>query len=84
MCFSSHERGALIAPHVKTTMRPRIIARQIADGAWGVTVATVHQMPVCRGFGADRIILANQAVGRAELDLIAIMARAPEAMKTFF
>jgi D-serine dehydratase len=44
----------------------------------GVTVATVHQMRVCRSFGADRIILANQAVGRSELDSIAIMARAPD------
>ena len=72
------ERGALIAPHVKTTMCPQIIARQIADGAWGVTVATVQQMRVCRSFGAERIILANQAVGRLELDAIAGMVREPD------
>ncbi|MBA8880972.1 amino acid deaminase [Phyllobacterium myrsinacearum] len=72
------ERGALIAPHVKTTMCPQIIARQIADGAWGLTVATVHQMRVCRSFGAERIILANQAVGAAELDAIIAMVKSPE------
>jgi D-serine dehydratase len=72
------ERGALIAPHVKTTMCPQIIARQITDGAWGVTVATVQQMRVCRNFGADRIILANQAVGRSELDAITAMVKEPD------
>ncbi|SDP36273.1 amino acid deaminase [Phyllobacterium sp. OV277] len=72
------ERGALIAPHVKTTMCPQIMARQIADGAWGLTVATVHQMRVCHSFGADRIILANQAVGAAELDAIIAMVQSPE------
>lgn len=72
------DRGALIAPHVKTTMCPQIMARQIADGAWGLTVATVHQMRVCRQFGAQRIILANQAVGAAELNAIAEMLKAPD------
>ncbi|MEA1672722.1 amino acid deaminase [Nitrospirillum sp. BR 11163] len=58
---------ALLAPHVKTTMCPAIMRRQLADGAWGVTVATVQQMRVCRRWGAARIILANQPVGVAEL-----------------
>jgi D-serine dehydratase len=38
------ERKADIAPHVKTTMCPEIIRRQLDDGAWGVTVATIQQM----------------------------------------
>lgn len=59
--------GARIAPHVKTHMAPRIIRRQLADGAWGVTVATVQQFEVCRRIGARRILLANQLVGRAEI-----------------
>jgi len=70
------ERGALIAPHVKTTMCPQIMAKQLADGAWALTVATVQQLQVCRAFGATRIILANQAVGRAELDAIAGIIKA--------
>ncbi|MBX8828239.1 alanine racemase, partial [Ochrobactrum sp. SFR4] len=65
------ERGALIAPHVKTTMCPQIMAQQLADGAWALTVATIQQLQVCAALGATRIILANQAVGRAELDTIA-------------
>jgi D-serine dehydratase len=62
--------GALMAPHVKTTMCPAIIRRQLDDGAWGVTVATVQQMQVCRRMGIGRILLANQPVGAAELGAI--------------
>ncbi|TGV55725.1 amino acid deaminase [bacterium M00.F.Ca.ET.141.01.1.1] len=64
------KRNAVIAPHVKTTMCPQIMQRQLRDGAWGVTVATLHQMKVCRRFGIDRIVLANQLVGRLELDAL--------------
>ncbi len=71
--------GALLAPHVKTTMCPDIIRRQMADGAWGVTVATLQQLLVCRRIGVGRIILANQPVGRAELSAIgAELARDPD------
>jgi len=56
--------GALIAPHGKTTMSPQLFARQLADGAWAMTVATVHQLQVARDFGVGRIVLANQLVGR--------------------
>src|SRR5690348_8679988 len=31
--------GVAIAPHGKTTMCPQIFARQLDDGAWGMTVA---------------------------------------------
>lgn len=56
--------GARIAPHGKTTMAPQLFARQIADGAVAITLATVQQIRVARRFGFDRILLANQAVGR--------------------
>jgi D-serine dehydratase len=56
--------GAMIAPHGKTTMSPQLFARQLADGAWAMTVATVHQLQVARDFGIGRIVLANQLVGR--------------------
>jgi D-serine dehydratase len=58
---------ARIAPHGKTTMAPQLFARQLADGAWGITVATVGQMQVCRAFGIQRILLANQIVGTQEI-----------------
>src|SRR5215510_2142479 len=66
--------GVLLAPHGKTTMAPQIFAQQLAAGAWGITVATVHQLAVCVRFGVRRVIMANQLIGAAEiravLDLI--------------
>jgi len=56
--------GAVIAPHGKTTMSPQLFDRQIADGAWAITLATTNQIQVARDFGFSRIILANQLVGR--------------------
>jgi D-serine dehydratase len=56
--------GAAIAPHGKTTMSPQLFARQLADGAWAMTVATVQQLQVARDFGVQRIVLANQLIGR--------------------
>ncbi len=56
--------GAWLAPHGKTTMSPALFARQVADGAWAITVATVQQMQVARHFGFKRMVLANQLIGR--------------------
>lgn len=56
--------GAAIAPHGKTTMAPQLFARQIADGAVAITLATVQQVRVARRFGFGSILLANQATGR--------------------
>src|SRR5687767_4536159 len=55
--------GAAIAPHGKTTMSPQLFARQIADGAFAITLATVQQIRVARDYGFDRILLANQVTG---------------------
>jgi D-serine dehydratase len=56
--------GAVIAPHGKTTMSPQLFADQFDDGAWAITVATAQQLQVARDFGARRVILANQLVGK--------------------
>ncbi len=56
--------GAVISPHGKTTMSPQLFERQLDDGAWAITVATVHQIQVCRHYGFSRIVLANQLVGQ--------------------
>jgi D-serine deaminase-like pyridoxal phosphate-dependent protein len=54
--------GVELAPHGKTTMAPQLFARQIAAGAWGISVATTRQAQVCRAFGIRRVMLANQLV----------------------
>jgi len=53
-----------LCPHGKTTMAPQLFQRQLDDGAFGITVATVQQMRVCRHFGVSRVLMANQLIGR--------------------
>jgi D-serine dehydratase len=62
--------GAVIAPHGKTTMSPQLFHDQLADGAWAMTVATTQQLRVCRDFGIDRVVLANQLVGRQAISYV--------------
>ncbi len=62
--------GALIAPHAKTTMAPHLLALQHDDGAWGFTVATANQAAVLRRFGFNRLLIANQVVGHANIDYL--------------
>ena len=62
--------GAAIAPHGKTTMSPQLFQRQITDGAWAITVATVHQLQICRRYGFARVILANQLLGRTAIHYV--------------
>jgi D-serine dehydratase len=62
--------GAVIAPHGKTTMSPQLFADQLADGAWAITVATVQQLHICRKFDIDRVVLANQLVGRPAISYV--------------
>src|SRR3546814_881836 len=64
MDFLRRAGGVRIAPHGKTTMSPQLFARQLADGAWGITVATVQQLQVCRRYGFDRVVFANPLVDR--------------------
>ncbi len=54
------EHGVSLAPHAKTPMAPQIVERQLAAGAWGVTVATLQQARVLRAHGATRILIANE------------------------
>lgn len=56
--------GSVLAPHGKTTMAPQLFRRQLEDGAWGITIGTIQQLQVARRYGFQRLILANQLVGR--------------------
>lgn len=60
-----------LAPHGKTTMAPALFHRQMAGGAWGITVATVQQAWVAAAHGVGRVLMANQLVGRANIELAA-------------
>jgi len=75
MMAFAHQHGLLLAPHGKTTMAPGLFARQLADGAWAMTVATTQQMQVCLHAGIRRIILANQPIGQAVDALFRALAK---------
>jgi D-serine dehydratase len=62
--------GVKIAPHGKTTMSPQLFQSQLRDGAWAITLATVQQVRVARRFGISRVLLANELVGRAEMEWV--------------
>ncbi|WP_034271170.1 amino acid deaminase [Actinospica robiniae] len=63
--------GVGLAPHGKTTMAPALWERQIAAGAWGITLANVPQLRVGRAFGQRRLQLANALVDPIGLRWIA-------------
>lgn len=72
-------KGVALAPHGKTTMSPELFARQLAAGAWGLTLATVYQLAVGVEAGARRAIIANQVLCDADLDgLHALLQRHPD------
>jgi len=62
--------GFILAPHGKTTMCPQIFERQLRAGAWAITVATASQAKVASHFGVNRILMANQLVGKANIALV--------------
>lgn len=52
--------GTSICPHGKTTMAPQLFHRQLADGAWGITLATPQQTRIAYAHGVKRIVMANE------------------------
>ena len=64
----ANRKGALLVPHGKTTLSPELMRMQLAGGAWGLTLANVHQVQVGIEAGAKNIIIANQVVALADLD----------------
>lgn len=70
--------GLNLAPHGKTTMAPKLFLRQMAGGAWGITVATAHQARVAARHGIKRVLMANQLVGKANMAMVAELLRDPD------
>ncbi|WP_367158181.1 alanine racemase [Mesorhizobium sp.] len=44
--------------------------RQLADGCWGISLATFHQVRAARRLGFDRIFYANELVGLQEIAFV--------------
>ncbi|GEN24661.1 amino acid deaminase [Halomonas cupida] len=73
--FAEHHQAHL-APHGKTTMTPELFRRQLEAGAWGITLATLPQCRAAFAEGVERLLLANQLVGRANMAIAADLIRA--------
>jgi D-serine dehydratase len=56
-----------LAPHGKTTMSPQLFGAQLANGAWGITLANAVQVQVAYRFGVRRVLVANQLVARSDV-----------------
>lgn len=77
------KEGVLFAPHGKTTMAPQLFDLQLRSGAWGITVATVQQLKVCRRFGVQRILMANQLVSVSDIEYVAGEMRRDETFEFY-
>lgn len=62
--------GTIICPHGKTTMSPQLFDLQLQAGAWGITAATIGHVQVYREHGVQRILLANQLVGKSNIGFV--------------
>ncbi len=67
-----------LAPHGKTTMAPRLFQMQLDRGAWGITLASAHQALVAHAHGVKRVLMANQLVGRRNIQMIENLLRDPD------
>src|SRR5258707_10817218 len=54
--------GGELAPPGRTARSPELAARQLASGAWGITVAPIGQLRAYRAFGFPRLLMANELV----------------------
>ena len=73
--------GVKLAPHGKTTMSPALFQRQLAHGAWGITLATAPQVQAAFAYGVRRVIMANQLVGRGNMAIIAALQKEDAAFE---
>lgn len=69
--------GVQLAPHGKTTMAPQLFRRQLDAGAWGITLATAHQVRAAYRGGVQRVLMANQLVGKRNMGMIAELLTDP-------
>lgn len=70
--------GVKLAPHGKTTMAPKLFSRQLRAGAWGITLATAHQTAAAHAHGVKRVLMANELVGRRNMEIISELLRDPD------
>lgn len=75
--------GTSICPHGKTTMAPQLFHQQLAEGAWGITLATPQQARVAFDHGIDRVMLANELIDPAAIRGLAAQVAAKAERQLF-
>lgn len=76
--------GVGLAPHGKTTMSPQLFRRQLDQGAWGLTFASVVQLRAGLVAGAQRCIVANQVFQAVDLQGLADLKQANPGLRVAF
>ncbi len=70
-----------LRPHAKTHKCPEIARRQIAAGALGVCVSTIHEAEVMAAAGVRGLLLTSEMVGQNKIKrLIRLTRRQPETI----
>lgn len=80
MAALARRDGFLLAPHGKTTMCQKLFRRQLAAGAWAITVANVAQARIAADAGAERILIANQVLSRPDATWLAAVSGSIEVL----
>ncbi|QEI05741.1 amino acid deaminase [Pigmentiphaga aceris] len=78
------ERGIELAPHGKTTMSPQLFRRQLEEGAWGMTFATIFQLRVGAESGVRQALIANQVFTAADLGSLNALRQEFEGLRVAF
>jgi D-serine dehydratase len=78
------DQGIDMAPHGKTSMSPQLLKRQLDEGAWGLTFATVAQVRAGVLVGARRCMIANQVFTAVDLAGIQDMQREYDGLRVAF
>ncbi|GGD59939.1 amino acid deaminase [Lacimicrobium alkaliphilum] len=69
----AHASGVSLAPHGKTTMAPELFHSMVDAGAWAISLATAPQVAAAHQAGIKRILMANQLVGKANMQRVGRM-----------
>jgi D-serine dehydratase len=78
------QAGVALAPHGKTTMSPQLFQAQLDAGAWGITVATVHQLGLAVASGVRKAVIANQVLQAQDLAALARLQQQHPTLQAMF
>jgi len=76
--------GVSLAPHIKTSLAPDLIRRQMTAGAWGATVSNARQAHIAVQGGAQRLLVANEIIDPHDLDYLLALQREGRAAVAVF